>query len=145
MKTEISDILDAQTTQLSNMQQHLRLSEEVTANQKTSLAWSVQLNGDAAHLASELDRAAGLAGQMSHRLEDVSEALGRVERASSTLSTIFALIAIPSRMLNFVHLRLLGIFALPTVILYFSKPWRYSCTLTALYGKVLPSRICSPV
>lgn len=94
MKTEISDILDAQTTQSSNMQQHLRLSEEVTENQKTNLAWSIQLNGNAAHLASELDSATGLAGQMSHRLEHVSQALGRVEKASSTLNTIFALIAI---------------------------------------------------
>lgn len=119
------------------MQQHLRLSEEVTENQKTNLAWSIQLNGNAAHLASELDSATGLAGQMSHRLEHVSQALGRVEKASSTLNTIFALIAIPSRVLNFVHLRLLGMFALPTVILYFSKPWRYSCILMALYGKIL--------
>src|SRR4051812_3361986 len=110
MRAEISDILDAQTTQKSNIQQHLRLSEEVTENQKNNLAWSEQLNNNAAHLASELDSATGLAGQMSHRLEHVNQALGRVERASSTLSTVFALIAIPSRILDFIHLKLLGIF-----------------------------------
>lgn len=144
MRAELNDILDAQTTQSTNIQHQLRLSEDIAANQKSSLAWSQQLKGNAAHLASELDSATGLAGRMSHRLEHVNQALGRVERASSTLSTIFAIIAIPSRMFDFLHLRLLGIFALPTLILYFCKPWRYSCILITLYGKTpaYPKKEC---
>lgn len=133
---EISDILDAQTTQFTNTQQQLHLSEELRENQKATFAWSEQLKGNSALLTSELESATNVAGQMSHRLEHVNQALGRVERASSAISTIFALIAIPTQILDFIHFRLLGIFVMPTAFLYFSKPWRYPCMLITLYGKI---------
>lgn len=141
MRVEMSDILDAQVTQFANTQQQLHLSEELKENQKATIAWSEQLQGNSAHLASELDSATKVAGQMSHRLEHVSQALGRVERASSAISTIFALIAIPTQILDFIHFRLLGIFVMPTALLYFCKPWRYPCLLITLYGRISTSEV----
>lgn len=136
MKAEISDILDAQTTQLTSTNQQIQLGEELTQRQKANLAWSEKLIGNSVQLASELDSATEAADQMSYRLENVNQALGRVERASSALHTIFALIAIPAQIMDLIHFRLLGIFVMPTALVYFCKPWRYSCMLITLYGKI---------
>jgi len=142
MRAEISDILDSQTIQLANTNQQIQLGEELTQRQKDNLAWSEKLIGNSVHLASELDSATEAAGQMSYRLDSVYQALGRVERASTALQTLFALIAIPSRVIDLIHFRLLGLFTMPTALLYFFKPWRYPCMLITLYGKIFyPSEV----
>ena len=134
MNAELDHIATAQSSQLANAEHNLRLSEELTEGQKANLALGDHMRDTSTSLASELDSASAVAGRVSSRLEKVNQALTRVERASSVLSTLFALITIPSQFAEHLHLRLLGLLAMPTVVLYFWKPRKYSLCLMAYYG-----------
>lgn len=133
-------VLDVQGLQLSNTQHHLRLSEELQEVQKSNLLQSEHLHDTSSQLASELEGATQVAGRMSIRLEHVNQALTRVERASAVLSTLIKLVALPARLCEILHLRLLGVFAMPTAILYFCRPRMYSYILISVYGKHTLSR-----
>ena len=135
MKAGLEHIIDIQSVQLTNVEHHLRLSEELTDAQKANLVWGERMRDTSATLASELDSASVVAGRVSSKLDKVNQALARVERASSVLSTLFVLITIPSQVADHLHLRLLGVLALPMLVLYFWKPRKYSLCLFAIYGK----------
>ena len=134
MKAGLEHIIEAQSMQLTNAQHHLQLSEELTEAQKASLIWEEQMRDTSANLASELDNASVVAGRVSFKLEKVNQALTRVERASSVLSTLFAIITVPSQVAEHLHLRLFGLLAMPMVVLYLWKPRKYSVCLMAIYG-----------
>ena len=85
-------------------------------------------------LASELEIANTVAGRVSTRLDKVNQALTRVEAASAVLSSLFAIITIPCHMAENLHLHLLGLFAMPALVLFFWKPRKYSYSLIATYG-----------
>jgi hypothetical protein len=89
-----------------------------------------------ASLASELETANAAAGRVSNKLDRVNQALAHVEAASASLSSFFAVITIPCRMAQRLHLRLLALFATPALILLFWKPIKYSCTVMAIYSTV---------
>src|ERR1700754_5020363 len=113
MKAELEHIIEVQSTQLTNAENHLRLNEELTEAQRMNLMWGEQLRDTSASLASELDSASAVAGRVSSKLDKVNQALIRVERASSVLSTLFTLITVPSQVAEHLHLRLLGLLAMP--------------------------------
>lgn len=137
MKVETDHILETQAIQLLNAQQHLQIGNAIVETQKVSLSYSQQLKDKSAELASELDGATKVAGRMSARLDHVDQALTRVERASSVLSALFALLAGPARVAEVLHLRLLGLFAMPTMMLYYCKPKKqYSYILASIYRKL---------
>jgi hypothetical protein len=130
--------MGAQSSQLLNIQDHLRLSEELTEATKANLVREGQLRDKSAHLASELENANAMAGYMTQKLNKVDSALTRMERASSVLSTLFAILAGPAQLADRLHLRLLGDFTMPTVMLFFWKPRQYAYTLIATYGGHAP-------
>ena len=134
MKAGLEHIIEVQSMQLTNAEHHLRLSEELTEAQKANLIWGEQMRGTSANLVSELDSASAVAGRVSFKLDKVNQALTRVERASSVLSTLFALITVPSQVAEHLHLRLLGLLAMPMVVLCFWKPRKHSFCLMAIYS-----------
>ncbi|KIX05762.1 uncharacterized protein Z518_03734 [Rhinocladiella mackenziei CBS 650.93] len=133
VKAEMHQIVAAQSMQLSNAEQHLKLSEELSQAQKANLIWGQQMRDSSVSLASELDSASVVADRVSSRLENVNQALTQVEKASLVLSAFFGLMTIPSQMLEHLHLNLLGVFAMPSIVLYFWKPRRYPYSLMAIY------------
>ena len=133
LKTDLDQIAIAQSTQLNNAQHHLQLSEELSTAQEANLALGERIKDSSASLASELDTASVVAGRVSTRLDKVNQALTRVEAASAVLSSLFAVITIPCQMAEHLHLRLLGLFAMPALVLFFWKPRKYSYSLMAAY------------
>ncbi|OAL26449.1 hypothetical protein AYO20_10117 [Fonsecaea nubica] len=109
LKGGLDEISGIQSTQLASVKHHLQLS------------------------ASQLDAATTAAGRVSGKLDRVNQALTRVEAASAILSSLFAVITIPSRIVEHLHLRLLGLFAMPALLLSFWKPRTYSYILMTLY------------
>lgn len=112
----------------------MHLSAELSEAQKANLALGEEMRGSSLSIASHLDDANAVAGRVSWRLEKVNQALTQVERASSILTTLFALITIPAQITHYLHLRLLAVFLMPATVLSFWKPRKYSCSLMAVYG-----------
>lgn len=136
VKSELDRIVSAQATQLSSTEQQLQLSVALSKSQNANLALGDEMMISSASLASQLDSASAVAGRLSSKLDSVNQALTRVERVSSVLSTLLALITIPSQVAEHLHLRLLGVMSMPVTVLYFWKPRKYSYSLTAFYGMV---------
>ncbi len=134
LKTDLNQIVNTQSMQLNNAHHHLQLSDELSAAQEANLALGERMKDSSASLASELDTASAVAGRVSTRLDKVNQALTRVEAASAVLSSLFAVITIPCQMAEHLHLRLLGLFAMPALVLFFWKPRKYSYSLMAVYG-----------
>ncbi|KAJ9608531.1 hypothetical protein H2200_007519 [Cladophialophora chaetospira] len=133
LKSDLNQIAITQSTQLNNAQHHIQLSEELVAAQEANLALGVRMKDSSTSLASELETARSVAGRVSTRLDKVNQALTRVEAASAILSSLFAIISIPCRMVEQLHFRLLGLFAMPALVLLFWKPRKYSYSLMAAY------------
>jgi len=110
------------------------MSAELSEAQKANLALGDEMRESSTSLVSHLDSANAVAGHVSWRLEKVNHALTQVERASSVLTTLFALITIPAQATHYLHLRLLAMFLMPATVLFFWKPRKYSCSLMAVYG-----------
>jgi hypothetical protein len=134
-------IVSAQAVQLSEVEQHLQLSAELSEAQRSNMAWQVSLRDSSISLATQLDGADAIAGRVTSRLDRVNQALAQVERASSVLSTVLSMVTIPSQMVEHLHLRLLGVFSMPATVLYFWKPRKYSYSLMAFYGMLI-QRFC---
>jgi paraquat-inducible protein B len=134
LRAEFDDIATSLSVQLANAKRHLDLSEELLAAQQSHLESQERMQDSAKSLASELDGANRIAGVMSTRLENVNQALTRVEAASTILSSLFAIITIPCQLAEHLHLKLLALFATPAFVILFWKPWRHSCSLMAIYG-----------
>ena len=135
LQTDLAQIGISQSTHLATTQHHLRLSEDLSAAQEANLALGEQIQHSSTSLAFELDAAHTTAGKISHRLDRVNQALARVEAASTVLSSLFAIISIPCRMVEHLHLKLLGLFSMPALVLIFWKPKRYAASLMAIYSK----------
>lgn len=125
----------AQAIQLTGVEQHLALSKELSEAQKASLVLGEQMRGSSASLALELDSASVVAGRVSSKLDKVNQALGRVEKASSVLTTVSSMLSIPCQFAEHLHWRLFALFVMPAIVLYFWKPRKYSYSLMATYGK----------
>lgn len=134
MKSQLDRIAATQSTQLQTAEHHLRLNEELSEAQKASLALGREMHDSSVFLAGELDSANAVASRVSMRLDKVNQALTRVEKASSLLSTLSALIAIPFQLVEHLHLRLLGLLTMPAILVSFWKPRIYSYSLVAIYG-----------
>jgi hypothetical protein len=134
LRAGFDQIAVSQSGQLANAKRHLELSEELSAAQQSHLESQERIHNSATSLTTELDGASLIAGRMSTRLEKVNQALTRVEAASAMLSSLFAIITVPCQMVEYLHLKLLALFAMPAFALSFWKPWRYSCSLMAVYG-----------
>ncbi|EXJ89263.1 hypothetical protein A1O3_02329 [Capronia epimyces CBS 606.96] len=133
IKVQLDQVVSAQTIQLTGAEDHLRLSKELSEAQKTALVWGQQMRDSSASLALEIDSANVVAGRVSSKLDKVNQALTRVEKASSVLTTLSAMLSIPCQFVEHLHLRILALFATPAVVLYFWKPHRYSYSLMAIY------------
>ncbi|KIW24740.1 uncharacterized protein PV07_10435 [Cladophialophora immunda] len=129
----LDEIAATQSAQLASMENHLQLSGQLSAAQKANLALSGQIQHFSASLTSELDTASATAARVSSKLERVNQALTRFEAASAILTSLFAVITIPCQIVERLHLRLLGLFALPALLLSFWKPRKHSYILTAFY------------
>ncbi|OQU97679.1 hypothetical protein CLAIMM_03573 [Cladophialophora immunda] len=129
----LDEIAATQSAQLANMEHHLQLSGQLSAAQKANLALSGQIQHFSALLTSELDTASATAARVSSKLERVNQALTRFEAASAILTSLFAVITIPCQIVERLHLRLLGLFALPALLLSFWKPRKHSYILVAFY------------
>ncbi|KAH0843612.1 hypothetical protein FOPE_08612 [Fonsecaea pedrosoi] len=133
LKGGLDEISGIQSTQLASVKHHLQLSGELSMAQRANLALGEQMKHFSTSLASQLDAATTAAGRVSGKLDRVNQALTRVEAASAILSSLFAVITIPSRIVEHLHLRLLGLFAMPALLLSFWKPRTYSYILMTLY------------
>jgi hypothetical protein len=131
---DLNQLSTAQSTHLATTQHHLQLSSELSAAQEANIALEDRMREASASLASELDSANSAVGRVSSRLDRVNHALARVEAASTVLSSLFAIIAIPCRMAHHLHFHLLGLFAMPAIVLYVWKHRGYSFSLIAGYG-----------
>lgn len=110
------------------------MSDKLTESQRTNAAGVQEIYDTSSLLASQLHTADAVATRVSSRLDKVNEALNRVEEASSALSALFAFIAVPTQMMQQLHLRLLAVFSMPAIILLIWKPRKYSFTVMAAYG-----------
>ncbi|KIV80555.1 hypothetical protein PV11_08048 [Exophiala sideris] len=133
VKDELAQLVSAQSQQLASAEQQLQMSAELSDAQKTNLALGEEMRDSSQSLASHLDSASAVAGRVSWRLEKVNQALTQVERASSVLTALFAVLTIPAQVTHYLHLRLLAMFLMPATLLFFWKPRRYSCSLMAVY------------
>ncbi|EXJ95161.1 hypothetical protein A1O1_00280 [Capronia coronata CBS 617.96] len=133
VKAQLNQVLVAQALQLTGVESHLALSKELTEAQKASLVLGEDIKGSTASLASELDSASLVAGRVSCKLDKVNQALAQVEKASSVLTTISAMLSIPSQFAEHLHLKLLVFFATLTMVLYFWTPRKYSYSVMATY------------
>ncbi len=134
VKGEFDSIASAQSVHLASAERHVQLSAELSEAQKASLALGQEIRHISLSLASHLDTADAVAGRVSSRLDKVNQALSRVEKVSVMLSALSAVVAIPLRMIDQLHLRLFASFSMPAVILSFWKPRKYAYSLMAVYG-----------
>ncbi|KIW49119.1 hypothetical protein PV05_10828 [Exophiala xenobiotica] len=133
VKGEFDSIASAQSVHLASAERHVQLSAELSEAQKASLALGQEIRHISLSLASHLDTADAVAGRVSSRLDKVNQALSRVEKVSVMLSALSAVVAIPLRMIDQLHLRLFASFSMPAVILSFWKPRKYAYSLMAVY------------
>ncbi|KIY00469.1 uncharacterized protein Z520_04154 [Fonsecaea multimorphosa CBS 102226] len=133
IRAGLDEVANMQSTQLANTERHLQLSGKLSEAQEANLDLGEQIKHFSASLASELDAASATAGRVSSKLDRVNQALTRVEAASAVLSSLFAVITIPCQMAEHLHLRLLGLFSMPALLLSFWKPRKYSYILLAFY------------
>ncbi|KAJ9637470.1 hypothetical protein H2204_004894 [Knufia peltigerae] len=134
VRTDLDIISSSQIEQLTRAEEHLRVSDKLTESQRTNAAGVQEIYDTSSLLASQLHTADAVATRVSSRLDKVNEALNRVEEASSALSALFAFIAVPTQMMQQLHLRLLAVFSMPAIIFLIWKPRKYSFTVMAAYG-----------
>lgn len=144
LKADLNQISIAHSLQLESTQHQLKLSEELSAAQETNLALGEQMKQSSSSIASELETASTAAERVTTKLDKVNQALTRVEAASAVLSSVFAAITMPCQLVEHLHLKLLGVFAMPAIALSFWKPRKYSYSLIALYGTFLSPATNSP-
>ena len=131
---DLARLVSAQSQQLASAEEQLQMSTELSEAQKANLALGEEMRDTSVSLASHLDSASAVASRVSWRLEKVNQALTQVERASSVLTALFAILTIPAQVTHYLHLRLLAMFLMPATVLFFWKPRKYSCSLMAVYG-----------
>lgn len=137
MKADLNQISASHSLQLESTQHQLQLSEELSAAQEANLALGEQMKDSSAFIASELETASTAAGRVTTKLDKVNQALTRVEAASAVLSSLLAAVTIPCQIVEHLHMKLFGLFAMPALVLSFWKPRKYSHSLIALYGTFL--------
>ena len=116
------------------MEQNLRQSQELSEVQQTNLDLVQRLTATSSGLVSELETAGEAASRVADQIEAVNIALTLVENASSKLRVIFSVLAVPAQLGEIIHIRLMGLMALPAVWLYLLGAKRWSYILTTSYG-----------
>ncbi|OAP58298.1 hypothetical protein AYL99_07388 [Fonsecaea erecta] len=133
IQDRLEGIASAQSAQLASTEHHLQLSGKLSAAQEANLALGEQIKHFTASLASELDTASATARRVSTKLDRVNQALTRFEAVSAVLNSLFAVITIPCQVAEHLHLRLLGLFSMPALLLSFWKQRMYSYITMAFY------------
>ncbi|KIW16455.1 hypothetical protein PV08_06509 [Exophiala spinifera] len=126
-------ISSSQIKQLARLDEQLRLSDDLAEAQRMNIALGQEMYDTSSVLSSQLHTASAAATDVSSRIDKVNEALTRVEEASSVLSALFSFLALPTHMMQQLHLRLLILFSMPAIILFFWKPRKYPYSVMASY------------
>lgn len=135
MRAEMQSLVTSQAAQSSNTEQNLRLSQALSEAQQANLDLVQRMTATSSGLASEIETAGEAASRVADQMEAVNSALTLVENASSKLGLLFSVFAVPARLGEVIHLRLMGLMALPTVWLYLLGVKRWSYILTTSYGE----------
>lgn len=135
MRAEMQSLVTSQAAQSSDTEQNLRLSQALSEAQQTNLDLVQRMTATSSGLASKIETAGEAASRVVDQMEAVNSALTLVENASSKLGLLFSVFAVPARLGEIIHLRLMGLMALPTVWLYLLGVKRWSYILTTSYGE----------